>query len=527
MKAAKKSLVEVIRSSDSLFADDTVVIHVSGNKDNAGIILKANQGLSKVFGYSNTEVIGHLINILMPTIYAKRHTEYLERFFKTGHKTVFNVERNFFALHRNGYCFHMKFYAKQMPKLDEGIQYVAMIKATESNNDYILTDMRGVIDSFSAGVTSLLNLEVSLFKQTEVNIQILAPELMTAFSTTDTKNSAMEKFKETGGKHLTFFVPKDFSATLESKIKKNAKEAAKHHQGKQKLSTSRTSLTLYKDINRYLNKHNGITSNCYNEKMLTHSDEYKMCSSKQTIKCQIQDCVYGEINNSNEPLKLRVFKLEGIRGKNLELSSDDGDEFMKKKSEYTGSCVEYKDIPASSNLIGENLVKKELMNLFDSNKYLNKAQNQGQVQEEKREETKTTEKIPGNQIQTESHVDPDLDPQEGVSLPTEQVKIEEIKIQKEEKKSIRELKSSKAVKEENESDLFCEKGCLSEDRNKLKIGVEILNNSCKSEAIDSMNTSEKMIIPRVHLSSGNMLNQKNYEKEKPLSKFYKKGNKKV
>lgn len=119
---------EHAKSSDVLFSEDNSIIHVSGNKESVGKILKTSQGLSKVFGYSKTEVIGHSVNILMPALFARKHTEFLERFFKTGRQIIFYEERNLFATHRNDHCFSMKILVKQMPNLLEGIQYVGMIK---------------------------------------------------------------------------------------------------------------------------------------------------------------------------------------------------------------------------------------------------------------------------------------------------------------------------------------------------------------------------------------------------------------
>ena len=102
---AKKSVDEHIKTSDVLFNEDTTVLHVSGIKESIGKILKTSQGLSKVFGYSKTEVIGHSVNILMPTLFAKRHAEFMERFFRTGRQVIFYTERSLFATHRNGHCF--------------------------------------------------------------------------------------------------------------------------------------------------------------------------------------------------------------------------------------------------------------------------------------------------------------------------------------------------------------------------------------------------------------------------------------
>ena len=70
-----------------------------------------------------------------------------------------------------------------MPNLTEGIQYVGMVKPIPSDADYMLTDMEGVIDSFSKGVINLLGITPNLFKDkdTQINIQLLAPDLIAFF----------------------------------------------------------------------------------------------------------------------------------------------------------------------------------------------------------------------------------------------------------------------------------------------------------------------------------------------------------
>lgn len=77
----------------------------------------------------------------------------------------------------------MKILVKQMPSLQEGIQYVGMVKPLTSEYDYMITDMDGVIDSFTKGITSMLGLTPNLFKDkdSQVNIQILAPDLIQFF----------------------------------------------------------------------------------------------------------------------------------------------------------------------------------------------------------------------------------------------------------------------------------------------------------------------------------------------------------
>lgn len=118
---------------------------MSGNAENAGQILKLNHGLENVFGYNKNEVIGHLVNILMPLIYAKKHKNFLESFFKIGHKAVFNSSKTLYAMHRNGFCFGIKLIVKQLPNFAEGIQYVGMIKKCNKDYDVILTDVYDIL----------------------------------------------------------------------------------------------------------------------------------------------------------------------------------------------------------------------------------------------------------------------------------------------------------------------------------------------------------------------------------------------
>jgi len=82
--SGKKTTEDATKSHDIIFSNDTAIIHLSGNKESIGKILKTSTSLTRVFGYNKTEVLGHSVNILMPAIFAKKHSEFLERYFKTG-----------------------------------------------------------------------------------------------------------------------------------------------------------------------------------------------------------------------------------------------------------------------------------------------------------------------------------------------------------------------------------------------------------------------------------------------------------
>jgi hypothetical protein len=58
-----------------------------------------------------------------------------------------------------------------------------MVKPIVSDLDFIITDLDGVIDSFSKGVINLLGITPNIFKDkdSQINIMILAPDLIQFF----------------------------------------------------------------------------------------------------------------------------------------------------------------------------------------------------------------------------------------------------------------------------------------------------------------------------------------------------------
>jgi PAS domain S-box-containing protein len=139
-----------------MFAEDTAIVVISGNKDSTAKITKTNNGITKLFGYNTFEVHGHEVNILMPPIIGVKHNYFLDSFFKTGKETNINNEFTTFAMLRAGHIFSISLIVKPVPSLKNDIQYIGLIKPTGKDYDYILTDQFGKIDSISKGITSML-----------------------------------------------------------------------------------------------------------------------------------------------------------------------------------------------------------------------------------------------------------------------------------------------------------------------------------------------------------------------------------
>src|SRR5262249_27212850 len=70
-----------------------------------GLIATLNPAAAKMFGYTETEVIGHNVKMLMPAPYREDHDGYLERYLRTGERRIIGIGRDVTGLRRDGRTF--------------------------------------------------------------------------------------------------------------------------------------------------------------------------------------------------------------------------------------------------------------------------------------------------------------------------------------------------------------------------------------------------------------------------------------
>lgn len=73
--------------------------------DAGGIIESANPTTERMFGYTEQELIGHNVSMLMPAPYREEHDGYLQRYLKTRNPHIIGIGREVTALHRDGRTF--------------------------------------------------------------------------------------------------------------------------------------------------------------------------------------------------------------------------------------------------------------------------------------------------------------------------------------------------------------------------------------------------------------------------------------
>ena len=88
-----------LRSILATVPDAMVVI------DERGQMLSFSAAAEKMFGYSEPEVLGENVSMLMPSPDRERHDSYLDNYARTGNRKIIGVGRVLTARHRDGYTF--------------------------------------------------------------------------------------------------------------------------------------------------------------------------------------------------------------------------------------------------------------------------------------------------------------------------------------------------------------------------------------------------------------------------------------
>jgi two-component system, LuxR family, sensor kinase FixL len=88
--------------------DATVVI------DRAGTIISFNAAAVRQFGYTEPEVVGRNVRILMPEPYRHEHDGYMSRYLETGERRIIGVDRVVVGSRKDGSTFPMKLAVGEM-----------------------------------------------------------------------------------------------------------------------------------------------------------------------------------------------------------------------------------------------------------------------------------------------------------------------------------------------------------------------------------------------------------------------------
>ncbi|KAI7846027.1 hypothetical protein COHA_000564 [Chlorella ohadii] len=117
------------RSLNQMVDDSADAVVVSND---VGIIQFVNKPVTELFGWSQSEMQGKNVNMLMGPPAAAHHNQYLQRYKKTGQCTVMNTTRVVTALHREGHSFPMQLSLKEVKQGDTKA-YMAIMRPVKQD----------------------------------------------------------------------------------------------------------------------------------------------------------------------------------------------------------------------------------------------------------------------------------------------------------------------------------------------------------------------------------------------------------
>ncbi len=146
-----------------MFKSETGICICNGDNGKEGLIEKVNLEFEKIFKFTNNELIGKDISILMPKIFSNQHKEFMQNYINIGEKIIIDTKEYFsFAKDKNNSIIFIRLYVKLFPVLNNSVFFIGMI-LPEKIDDLIFIDSNFIIQGMSKKIQERLKLKNKMF----------------------------------------------------------------------------------------------------------------------------------------------------------------------------------------------------------------------------------------------------------------------------------------------------------------------------------------------------------------------------
>ena len=162
-----------------LFNQSTGIIIVNGDKDKIGTIEFSNKEIENIFKYKTFNLKGMNLNNLMPKIFEKEHSKYMENYFKVGQKTIMDKsDIKTFAKDKDNSIIKVGIAVKLFPILNDNVLFVGLINK-ENIDDIIFLDDKFNIQGMSTKLMKILNIgNKNLFQENEIPFYVICKKFV-------------------------------------------------------------------------------------------------------------------------------------------------------------------------------------------------------------------------------------------------------------------------------------------------------------------------------------------------------------
>ena len=166
-----------------LFNKNTGIIIANGDKGSEGIIEACNGEVENIFKYKPSDIKGMNLTHLMPRLFAKDHSKYMERYFQVGEKKLIDkVDFSSFGKDKNNSIIKLKLAMKLFPILNDNVLFVGLI-LKENIDDIILMDSKFNIQGMSLKLMKILSIDNKLlFQNNEIPFYVICRKFVNFFN---------------------------------------------------------------------------------------------------------------------------------------------------------------------------------------------------------------------------------------------------------------------------------------------------------------------------------------------------------
>ncbi len=253
-----------------LFGKDTGIIICSGDKGKEGEILTSNKIISELFSYTQEELKGKCINLLMPKNIAKIHSSFITRYFEIGERKIIGKKTvKCFAKDKENNIFLVKIILNLFPVLNDSVSFVSML-IKDRNDDIILLDNYFNILGLSSRLMYKLNIEnKQLFSKYDIPFYAICKQFISLYKNISIKKKKKANSSNQQSKITNFEIVKTKSFIKDSKeIKNEIKNNNNNESGNiQNTNLNDSVISFELNNNSINNQTQGINNSTINEKL--------------------------------------------------------------------------------------------------------------------------------------------------------------------------------------------------------------------------------------------------------------------
>ena len=211
-----------------LFNKYTGIIIANGDKGSEGIIEACNAQIENIFKYKPSDIKGMNLSHLMPRLFSKDHSKYMERYFQVGEKKLIDkIDFSSFAKDKNNSIIKIKLAIKLFPVLNDNVLFVGLV-IKENIDDIILMDSRFNIQGMSLKLMKILQIDNKLlFQNNEIPFYLICRKFVNFYNIFLQGKKKSEIF----GEEKPSFAEEESKKEKEQE-KKNKKDKKERNKGK-------------------------------------------------------------------------------------------------------------------------------------------------------------------------------------------------------------------------------------------------------------------------------------------------------